>query len=293
MITVLDPGLLCTIQDLGRPGVAHLGVPCAGAACPPALQWANRLVGEPDTAAGLEFLLGGFRVRFEDATRFALAGAPVEMSLDGRPVPMDTSIRAEAGSVLTARRSRHGLRTYLGAAGGIAVPTVLGSRSTDTLSGLGPAPVTAGTSLPLGVPTNRVRPDHMLPPPDLDERADGGQIDAEFVWGPRETWITDEACALLVTATWRVSTQADRIAARLDGPALTHRAQRELPSEGLPLGAIQVPPSGQPIIHLANHPPTGGYPVVGVVRRRDVWRIGDARPGTPLRLRAVEAPYLG
>lgn len=281
MITVVRPGLQCTIQDLGRPGVAHLGVPRAGAANPPAYRRANGLVGNPDTAAALEFLLGGFAVRFDSAARYAVTGAPLELCLDGQPVSMDSLGFADAGAVLTAGRPRHGLRSYLAVAGGIDVPPVLGSRSTDTLSGLGPPTVIAGAPLPTGDPSLPVHdPCPAGPPP----RADPPFV-ARFSWGPRDDWFTPQARRLLVGSSWRVSTETDRIAARLDGPRLRYAAARDLPSEGLPLGAIQVPPSGQPIIHLANHPPTGGYPVIGVVVAEDVWRIGDMRPGTELSLR--------
>ncbi len=283
MITVVRPGLSCTVQDLGRPGYAHLGVPHAGAANPPALRRANRLVGNADSAAALEFLLGGFAVRFDAPVRFAVTGAPVDLLLDGEAVSTDVPVTARAGSVLRARRPKRGLRSYLAVAGGLAVEPVLGSRSTDTLSGLGPDPVRAGTRLPVGAPTDQSNGSAVT---EFAATPDDGPLVLEFCWGPRDDWITERARGVLTATTWRVGTETNRVAARLQGPRLDHAIRRDLPSEGLPLGAIQVPASGEAIIHLANHPPTGGYPVVGVVRKRDVWRIGDARPGTEVRFRA-------
>lgn len=282
MITVVHPGLSCTIQDLGRPGFAHLGVPHAGAANPPALRRANRLLGNPDSAAALEFLLGGFTVRWDVPARFAVTGAPVDLLLNGDPVSAGTPVTAPAGSLLRARRPKHGLRSYLGIAGGLDVDPVLGSRSTDTLSGLGPAPVVAGTRLPIGTPADDENEVTVTEPVSTPEEQ---PLVLEFSWGPRDDWITEHARRLLTTTTWQVGTETNRVAARLRGPRLDHAVVRDLPSEGLPLGAIQVPPSGEAIVHLANHPPTGGYPVVGVVAKSDVWRIGDARPGAELRLR--------
>jgi biotin-dependent carboxylase-like uncharacterized protein len=276
-LEVLRAGVRTTIQDQGRPGYAHLGVPRSGAADAGALRLANRLAGNPVAAAGLEILLGGVRLRATRATTLAVTGAPCPVTVDGRPADPGLPLAVPSGALISIGQASAGLRVYLAAAGGIAVPPVLGSRSTDTLSGLGPDRVLDGDVLPLG-PMVTLPPGVDLapyPPPARELRL--------RVWlGPRDDWFTPDAIAALFTSVYRVSPESDRIGARLTGPALTRAAGGELPSEGLVLGAIQVPANGQPLIFLADHPTTGGYPVIGVVDPADIDQLGQARPGTPV-----------
>ena len=281
MIEVLETGLQATVQDLGRPGLGHLGVPQAGAADPFSLRLANRLVGNDEGDAAIEVLLGGLVVRFVVACSFAVSGAPCPLSLDGRAIGVNSWAHARAGQTLRLRPPSHGLRSYLAVAGGIDVPRVLGSRSTDTLSGLGPSPLRSGVLLGRGAgaagPGAAV--DVVVSPTVSAART----IEVRLRLGPRDDMFGAEQVAQLWARTWRVSPETDRVAARLEGPALLVTGAGQLPTEGLALGSVQVPPSGQPIVHLANHPPTGGYPVVGVVDRVDVARIAQAIPGTRLR----------
>jgi biotin-dependent carboxylase-like uncharacterized protein len=277
-LEVARAGLRTTVQDLGRAGLAHLGVPRSGAADTGALRLANRLAGNPPGAAGLEILLGGVRLRATRAVTLAVTGAPCVVTVGGRPADPGLPLAVPAGALVTLGRVTAGLRVYLAVGGGIAIPPVLGSRSTDTLSGLGPDPVRDGDVLPIGSVT--------APPPGVD-LAPYPPPACELrlrVWlGPRDDWFTPSAHATLFSASYRVSADTDRIGARLAGPALARRIHGELPSEGLVLGAIQVPANGQPLIFLADHPTTGGYPVIGVVAPADVDLLGQARPGTLVR----------
>ena len=282
MIRVRAPGPLTTVQDLGRPGLAHLGVPTAGAADRRAFGLANRLVGNPAGAAALEVTLAGPELEWEAGGWVALTGGRVEASLDGRPVPMDVAVRVEAGQVLAVGTVTSGLRAYLAVRGGIDVPEVLGSRSTDTLAGIGPPPLEEGARLPLGDLTQGDPFLQVAPTPALDP-----EPVLAAVRGPRDDLFTARALRTLVGAAWTVSSDSYRTGIRLDGPALERRRTVELASEGMVEGSLQVPPDGHPILFLANHPTTGGYPVVAVVAGRDLPLAAQARPGTRLRFRFV------
>jgi biotin-dependent carboxylase-like uncharacterized protein len=279
MITVVRSGPLSTVQDLGRPGYAHLGVPRSGALDLAALRRANALVGNPPSAAVVETTLLGCALRFETDARVAVTGAVAEVRLDRSSVPGDV-IEVPAGSVLDVRRAAAGVRSYVAVAGGIDVEPVLGSRATDTLSGLGPPRLTDGTTLPIGtVPATEQRSsadvERSLPP--------AGEMVLGVRLGPRDDWF--EAAGLFASA-YQVSPLSNRVGSRLAGSALTRTRAGELAPEGVVLGAVQVPADGQPLIFLADHPTTGGYPVIGVVD--DVTPLAQARPGTTVRFRALD-----
>jgi biotin-dependent carboxylase-like uncharacterized protein len=278
-LEVLRPGPLTTVQDLGRRGVAHLGVPRAGALDEPALRAANRLVGNEPGAAALETTLGGVALRALGPVRFAVTGAPAPVRVDGRPAAWGAPVTVPAGSVLEIGAATHGVRSYLAVAGGIAVPPVLGSRSADVLSGLGPAPLTAGARLPVGPPPapGGGAPD-LVPLP-----APPAVLVLRLYPGPRDDWFEPRAVARLARDHYRVAAASNRVALRTEGPAVGRTRAGELPSEGMVLGAVQIPPDGQPVVFLADHPTTGGYPVVGVVPRPDLAAAAQARPGTPVR----------
>ncbi|MFI7430271.1 biotin-dependent carboxyltransferase family protein [Micromonospora sp. NPDC049836] len=276
MLEVLRAGALTTVQDLGRPGYAHLGVPRSGALDPAALRLANRLVGNPEAAAGLEITLTGCVLRFTRAVTVALTGAPVDVLIERRPGDTGRPLSLPAGAVLRVGPARVGLRTWLAVTGGIAVEPVLGSRATDTLSGLGPPPLRDGDHLPLGPAAGRPAPVDVTATPPVPAR-----LRLELRLGPRHDWFTPAALDLLLSTAYAVSPLSNRVGARLAGAALPRAVAGELPSEGLVLGAVQVPPDGQPLIFLADHPTTGGYPVLGVVA--DVTPLAQARPGTTVR----------
>ncbi|BDM68857.1 allophanate hydrolase [Streptomyces nigrescens] len=277
-LAVVRAGALTTVQDLGRPGHAHLGVPRAGALDAPAHRLANRLVGNPETAATLETTLTGCAVRVRTATTVAVTGAPCPVTVDGRPAPWGAPVRVPAGAVLDAGPAVHGLRSHLAFAGGIDTEEVLGSRAADLLSGLGPDPLTGGAVLPLGAPYG--------PPTAADAVPHPGPVSElvlPFLPGPRDAWFTRAGLRTLTTGRFTVSAASNRIGLRTEGPPLERARTGELPSEGMPLGALQVPPNGLPVLFLHDHPTTGGYPVIGVVPERFLAPAAQAVPGTPVR----------
>lgn len=286
MIEVVRPGLLTTVQDLGRRGYAHLGVPRSGALDPPALIAGNRLVGNADGDAALETTLTGVSVRAELPTVCAVTGARAEVTVAGEPVPMDTAVEVPAGALVEVGPARSGVRSYVAFAGGITVAPVLGSRSTDTLSGLGPPPLRPGFVLPLGRSTSEVPPPPTDGPPATGAGADADELRLRLRLGPRHDWFSVTARDLLFAEPYRISVKGNRIGARLDGPVLSRAVGTELPSEGIVLGAVQVPADGTPLVFLADHPTTGGYPVIGVVDPADLPRLAQARPGTVIRFDA-------
>jgi biotin-dependent carboxylase-like uncharacterized protein len=280
VIAVVKPGLLTTVQDLGRAGYAHLGVARSGALDAPALARANALVGNPPTDAGLETTLTGVTLRAEAAVTVAVCGAPARILVDGVPVPFDAAVSVDEGSVLEVGPAISGVRSYLAVAGGIRVASVLGSRSTDTLSGLGPPPLRAGFVLPVGTATSTVDP----VVPDARPMPDEGQeVTVRVRLGPRHDWFSASARDALLALPYVLSVKSNRVGARLTGPPLTRAVHDELPSEGIVLGAVQVPADGQPLIFLADHPTTGGYPVIAVVEGQDLPLLAQARPGTAIR----------
>jgi KipI family sensor histidine kinase inhibitor len=327
VIEVVRPGALVLVADLGRPGYGHLGVPRSGAADPGSLRLANRLVGNPEDAAGLELTLGGAELRFgepvggraDGAVWVAVTGAAVAVRLargvgrglgdDGELIGADHSgmgvpFAVPAGATLSVGVPAAGVRSYLAVRGGIAVPAVLGSRSGDTLSGLGPAPLRAGDRLPVGdsaglgpiaadlAPRAACGGPHALGRcPGSGGGGSGSEpVELRVVAGPRDDWFSPEALERLRSGVYEVTSDGNRSGLRLTGPELPRSRPGELPSEGMPLGALQVPPSGQPILFLADHPVTGGYPVIAVVAADGIGRAAQLRPGDRVRFRLVPSP---
>jgi biotin-dependent carboxylase-like uncharacterized protein len=287
VIEILDPGPLTTVQDGGRRGWASLGVPRSGAFDRAAWAAANRLVGNVPGAAGLEITLGGLALRTDQAVTIALTGAPCPGAPD-----WNVAVTLHAGTELRLGQPRHGLRSYLAVRGGLDVPAVLGSRSTDILSGLGPAALRAGDRVGVGAASGEPGSVATSPPAS-------GAAQLSICWGPREDWFADPARQLLVTARWTVRPDSDRIGVRLDGPALPRARTGELPSEPTLPGAVQIPANGRPIVFGPDAPVTGGYPVIAVVDDLDLvaqLRAGDtvqftpARRGTNPTLRPRPAP---
>ena len=281
-LEVLEPGLLTTVQDRGRPGHAHLGVPPSGALDPPAAALANRLVGNPAGHAVLETTLTGPLLRVQappdGGVLVAVTGAPVDLHVDDRPQDTRVAVWVAAGSELRIGTASAGMRSYLAVRGGIATDPVLGSRAHDVLSGLGPTPLVEGDVLPVGAAEGTV--------PGVDPVA-VGQLDTSPVLrvlpGPRDDWFADEAWEVLTGTAWEVSQDSNRVGVRLAGPKVPRRRTDQLPSEAVVTGSIQVPQDGQPVLFLADHPTTGGYPVIGVVDEASLPPAAQARPGTTLR----------
>ncbi|MEU6146491.1 biotin-dependent carboxyltransferase family protein [Streptomyces sp. NPDC047081] len=281
-LVVVRAGALTTVQDQGRPGHAHLGVPRSGALDSPAATLANRLVGNPAEAAVLETTLNGCAVRSRSTITAAVTGAPCPVTVDGRPVAWGAPIRVPAGALLEVGTAASGVRSYVAVSGGVAVDPVLGSRSTDLLSGLGPPPLTDGMVLPLGTPTTHHARVDVAPQP-----APPSELVLRVTLGPRHDWFTPEAQHTFTTSTYRVSPASNRIGLRTEGPTLDRAVRGELPSEGMVLGTVQVPPDGRPVIFLADHPTTGGYPVIAVVHPQDLPATAQAAPNTPIRFVGV------
>jgi len=273
-LLVREIGASVLVQDRGRPGLAHLGVPRSGALDPPASALANRLVGNGPDAACLEVLLGGLTVEADEPCWIAVTGASCVVDVDGRPRGFGEPVRLASGGVLRLGTPSAGLRSYLAVGGGIDVDPVLGSRSTDTLGHVGPSALVVGDRLSVGTPAGSPAAVDTPRPPAL------GPL--HIVAGPRADRVDGDAVDRLCHTAYAVSSSSDRIGMRLDGEALPLVEQGELPSEGMVLGAVQVPPDGRPVVFLADHPTTGGYPVVAVVDEADLWQCAQLRPGEPV-----------
>ena len=280
-LMILRTGPQALLQDLGRPGLAHLGVPRSGAADRRSHALANRLVANPDDRATVEVTFGGFSARVEGGdVEIAVTGADTNPTINGIAFGTNSIAHARSGDVITLGRPAAGMRSYLAVRGGLDAPTVLGSRSYDVLSALGPAPLRAGDVLTVGT--------HPIAYPELDQApvagVEAGVVELSVVPGPRDDWLVDPDA--LVRTEWVASDRSDRIGMRLTGTPLRHRwPDRQLPSEGATRGSIQIPPNGQPVVLGPDHPVTGGYPVAGVVIAADMDRAAQIRPGQSLRLR--------
>jgi biotin-dependent carboxylase-like uncharacterized protein len=274
-LEVRQVGASVLVQDQGRTGWAHLGVARAGALDRPAAALANRLVGNHPDDASLEVLLGGLVVVSDEDVWVAVTGAPCPITIAGRPRDLATPIRLLAGAELRLGTPANGLRSYVAAVGGITVDQVLGSRSTDTLGRIGPKPVVVGDRLPVGRPSGAPAAVDTPRPPDP------GPL--RVTAGPRADRVAGDVLDLLCRTTYAVSPDSDRIGLRLTGAPLPLSRRDELPSEGMVLGAVQVPPDGRPVVFLADHPTTGGYPVVAVVDETDLWQCAQLRPGEAVR----------
>lgn len=290
-VEVLAPGALTTIQDLGRPGWAHIGVPRSGAADRESLRLANRLVENSDGVAALETTLMGPRLRVDGDVLVAITGAPVDARAGDRQLPMNEPIELGAGDELKVGTARLGLRTYVAFAGGVEVPLVLGSAATDLLTGLGPTVLGAGDVLSLGaVAGGRTFHPPASGPPVTPVTEIPTASPLHVIVGPRSDWFTSDSISRLLTGEFTVSHASNRIGLRLEGPPLQRALTGQLPSEGLVPGAIQVPRTGQPILLLADHPTTGGYPVIAVVRSDDLRLAAQLRPGQRLRFAVEREP---
>lgn len=283
-LEVLSAGVLTTVQDRGRHGIRRLGIASAGVADPFAAAAANRAVGNDDDAAVLEAALVAPTLRFLRGLAFAIAGAddgPVLVTPDQRTeaIPAGVAVAAPAGSVLRFEGRRSGCRLYLAFAGGLDVPVVLGSRSTDLVGGFGGFEGRAlrrGDRLFVGEPgprgTGRAPATRGEPAPDTTATV-------RVVLGPQADAFAPEAILRLIGGAFRVTSASDRVALRLTGPLLPHRGRGEIVTDGLVPGCIQVPPDGQPIVTLADGPTTGGYPKIGVVRSADLGVLAQLVPG--------------
>ena len=299
-LEVVDPGVLTIVEDLGRPGIAAMGVSTSGALDARSLRAANRVVGNPVGAAGLE-TTGGLRLRARGRLVVSVTGAAAPLTVHPADGGAPRRVRASAPTVLAdgdeldvAVPSR-GMRCYVAVRGGVDVEPVLGSRATDVLAGLGPGPLRAGDTVPVG-PGAPLGPVALGDAGARDPRAlpaPGDVVTLPLVLGPRDDWFDAASLARLADQEWEVTARSNRVGLHLRGHEPLQRsaayADAELPSEGCVTGALQVPSDGQPVLFLADHPLTGGYPVVGAVRSADVGTAGQLPPGARVRFAPARA----
>jgi len=291
MIRVLTAGALATVQDLGRTGGLNLGVGTSGAMDPLALAAGNILLRNEENAAAVEIPVFPFKVRFERATVFAVTGADCAARLDGTALLPWWAYRAEAGQVLSLSIPKpatwRATRAYLCIAGGIDVPVVLGSRSTQLRGSFGGYEGRAlrdGDELRASRPNGRAMPGFGLVPPGLSLPLQADGVPAVRVLPAAEyECFTDSSQEALWSTAWKITAQSDRYGYRLAGEALNPLRRLELRSHGIVPGVIQVPHGGQPIIQMRDAQPSGGYPKIGTVIEADLWRLGQAPIGSSVR----------
>jgi antagonist of KipI len=286
VVLVHEAGPLTTIQDLGRPGYLRVGIPESGPVDRDALVLANRLVGNPDAAAGLECTLVGPRLEFTDERVVAVTGALMPATLNGADVPRWTAVRVGAGDVLKIGAAKAGVRGYVALSGGVDTPPALGSRATylrGQLGGLGGRSLKKGDRVPLAparpAPAARLRA--ALVPAYADEP------EIRVVLGPQDDRFTPRGIAAFLSGPYEMSPQSDRMGARLRGPLIEHTAGHDIVSDGVALGGIQVVGDGQPIVLLVDRQSTGGYTKIATVCSVDIGRVGQVKPGQRLRFRQV------
>jgi 5-oxoprolinase (ATP-hydrolysing) subunit C len=304
MIEVLSSSALATVQDHGREGYLRFGVGTSGAMDRLALAVGNLLLGNPDDAAGIEIPMFPFRVRFLEDLDFAITGADCSARLGERPVLPWWTTQARRGDVLTIGVPGSGMRCYLLLAGGVDVPVVLGSRSTqlrgqfggfegrqlqkgDVLKALGLGGGVEADTAPHGVPYaagfGAVPPEHALPAPVSTPSADAGDTVVRVLPAAEYDCYQPQSIDAFWREGWKVTPQSDRYGYRLAGPTLEPTRHIEKRSHGIVPGVIQVPHNGQPIIQLRDAQPSGGYPKIGTVIEADLWRLAQARIGTKIR----------
>lgn len=279
-LEILRTGPLALVQDLGRVGLAHIGVTRSGAADRRSHTLANRLVANPDDRATIEVTFGGFsaRVRGGDVD-IAVTGADTGPRVGENMFGTNSIQHVRDGEVISLGAPHSGLRSYLAVRGGIDVTPVLGSRSYDVMSAIGPLPLQSGDVLPVGEHTDEYPELDQAPVAPISEHL----VELLAAPGPRDDWLVERDA--LVHTIWMASDRSDRVGMRLEGRPLRYRSpDRVLPSEGATRGAIQVPPNGLPVILGPDHPVTGGYPVVGVIADEDIDKVAQVRPGQYVRL---------
>ena len=275
-LLIIRPGMLTTVQDLGRWGWQGSGVPVAGPMDTYSHRLANRLVGNPDAAAALEITLIGPEVEASDAATCVVAGAHFDATVNGQPVDCSRPFVVPAGERLRFGARRCGARATLAVHGGIAVPSLMGSRSTSVVSRMGPVSgrqLVAGDVLPIGPAVVRtVSCGSALAVPE-------GGARLRCIRGPHDGMFGDDALELLFTSRFSVTAQSNRMGYRLDGPSLRHLGGADILSDATPIGSLQVPASGQPILLMADRQTTGGYPKIGTVITADLPKAGQLAPG--------------
>ncbi len=290
-LEIVSPGLLTTVQDLGRFGYQRYGIPVCGALDSVSLRIANILVGNRDHLAGLEITAIGPTIRFVANTTIAVVGADLEPTLDGVPMPAWESVNAPAGSVLSFGAPRDGLRAYLGVAGGIDVPLLMNSRSTDIkgeFGGFEGRALMQGDILSTGYsPFSSIPLPNSLPPEISRQPTHEQQFTLRVVLGPQNDSFTEAGVSTLLSSEYMVSNDTDRTGCRLEGPTIEHISGADIVSDGTALGSVQVPGSGTPIVLMADRGTTGGYTKIATVVSADIGLLAQAMPGAKIRFEDV------
>ena len=284
---VMQPGPMTTVQDLGRYGYQQYGVPPSGAIDNYSLRIGNVLVGNEETAASLEITLFGCQLRVLQDTVVAVTGADLATNVNGNPTPLFETISVSSGDIISFTHLRSGCRAYLAVAGGISVPDVMGSASTNIKSGMGGF---GGRALRRGdlirtkkcSPTKikaRVLPEYIP--------VYGNTVELRVIPGPQDDYFTEEGIYTFFHSGYTVSMQADRMGYRLEGPRIQHKVIADIISDGIPLGAVQVPGNGLPIILLADRQTTGGYTKIATVISADITKLAQTKPGNGIKFRRV------
>ena len=298
-IKVIAPGVLTTVQDGGRFGHQAAGIPEAGAMDRASLALANRLAGNPAGAAALELTVFGGTFEFDGDGTIALTGADMHPLRNGSPVPMNLAIEMEPGDRLELGAAEKGVRTYLAVSGGIDVPVVLGSRSTDLksrLGGLEGRKLKAGDVLESGAAALAEAQEPFFGPvlQRLAQAANPeGITQIRFLFGPQDAMFSEEAKRTFTENIYTLSAACDRMGYRLEGPAVLSRNGTDILSEGICFGSIQVPANGQPIVMMADHPTTGGYAKIGTVLSEDLPLMAQLGPGKRICFVPVTLEELG
>lgn len=286
-LRILSAGPGVTVQDGGRHGYLRYGVTVAGPMDPLAHAVANRALGNAAGSAAIEVSPGGVELTADDQpVSLAVAGGAFRVTLDGEALPANTVVLLEPGATLRLRAGDSGMWGYVAVAGGLALPPVLGSQSTHLRTGMGGLAgrmLRSGDRLPVGAAAGPVAAAGEIIAPLLDRPADIIRV----LPGPQNDYFDAEMFAAFLAGPWRISERGDRMACFLEGPTVSHRLGFNIPSDGVAMGAIQVPGEGQPIVLMADRQSTGGYPKIATVIGADLGRLAQARPGTLIAFRSV------
>lgn len=290
-IVVVKPGMLTTVQDLGRWGYQSRGVPVAGPMDPVSHRLANAIVGNSPDAALLEITLLGPELQFEEDHAIAIAGAEFDVAIDGETIGLLSRVVVPSGGRVRFGRRHRGARAYLAVQGGIGVRPTLGSRATHVISGLGGfegRPLRAGDRVPVGAATRQSKKPTAAPaglPFDLP----GPRAHIRVLAGPQVDLFAADALATLCSAPYVVAQHSDRMGFRLEGPVLAHKGSADIISDATPLGVLQVPASGQPILLMADRQTSGGYPKLATVITADLATAGQLAPGDAIQFETCTA----
>ncbi len=284
---VIRPGPLTTIQDLGRHGYQQYGISVSGAMDDYALRLGNLIVGNEEGAACLEITLLGLQLRILKDAIVAITGADLAPTLNGNPIPMWEAVAVHRGDIISFARPKSGCRAYLAVVGGIDVPKVMGSAATYTkaqMGGFEGRALRSGDRLRSGKPRPGVL-GRRLPPQYIPEYSE--QSELRVILGPQDDHFTQEGIHTFLHSEYTISTEADRMGYRLQGPRIEHKAGADIISDGIPLGSVQVPADRLPIVLLADRQTTGGYPKIATVITVDIVKLAQAKPGDKVRFLQV------